>query len=88
MKTFTVSYDLRKPGRDYAPLLARLRALGAIRPLESYWVLKGTFTAAALRDDLIKCIDANDGLLVLDVDTQQWAWQKLLVDIKTALSLT
>jgi hypothetical protein len=63
MKTFIVSYDLCKPGKDYASLLARLRALGGVRPLESFWVLEGNYTAPALRDDLRRFIDANDRLV-------------------------
>ncbi len=89
MKTFIVSYDLCKPGRDYSSLLARIRALGGVRPLESFWVLKGTYTAGALRDDLKQHIDSNDRLLVYDSDAGQWAWSGTLkVDLKISLSLT
>jgi len=87
VKTFTVSYDLRKPGRDYTRLLARLRELGGVRPLLSYWVLQGDYSAAALRDDLVTHMDANDAILVLDVPSQSWAWKNLLVDIKVPLGL-
>lgn len=87
MNNFTVSYDLLKPGQDYTALWARLRGLGAQRVLESVWVLQGTYTAAALRDDLVKYIDANDRLLVIDVTNSKFAWHNLKTDIKTALSL-
>lgn len=86
---FIVSYDLCKPGRDYSSLLARLRALGGVRPLESYWILKGTYTADALRDDLRQHIDANDRLLVYDTSAGRWAWSGTLkTDIKVALGLS
>jgi hypothetical protein len=88
MKTFIVSYDLCKPGRDYSSLLARIRALGGMRPLESFWVLKGDYTADALRDDLARHIDGNDRLLVYDTEIKRWAWSGTLkVDLKVSLGL-
>lgn len=87
MNMFSVSYDLLKPGQDYTVLWARLRALGGVRVLESQWALMGAYTAGALRDDLVRYIDANDRLLVIDVTNSQFAWHNLKADIKTALSL-
>lgn len=87
MNNFTVTYDLLKPGQDYAPLWARIRALGGQRPLESVWVLQGNYTAVAWRDDLRGYIDANDRLLVIDSTNGKYAWHNLKADIKTALSL-
>jgi hypothetical protein len=87
MNMFSVSYDLLKPGQDYTALWARLRALGATRVLESQWALRGAYTATALRDDLVKYIDTNDRLLVIDVTNSQFAWHNLKADIKSALAL-
>lgn len=88
MHLFTVSYDLLKPGQDYTSLIARLKALGAVKVLLSQWMLTGNFTAAQLRDDLKRFIDVDDRLLVIDVTNGQMAWTTLLADIKTAFSLT
>lgn len=76
MGTYAVSYDLRKPGRNYEPLWSRLREWRAVRVLESFWIVPDASSAAALRDDLIRHIDSNDGLLVAGV-TGEMAWQKL-----------
>ena len=40
MNLHLVTYDLRKPGRDYATLFAAIKALGkAIKPLQSTWIV-------------------------------------------------
>ena len=88
MRMITVSYDLMKPGQDYTVLLNRIRTLGGVRPLESYWTFQSASTAAQIRDDLLRYIDANDRLLVVDVTNGQFAWHNLRADIKVALSLT
>jgi hypothetical protein len=88
MSLFSVSYDLLQPGRNYEPLYARLRALGAKRVLYSQWMLKHTGQATDVRDDLKRYIDYNDRLLVIDATTSAMAWTSLETDIKTAFSLT
>ena len=67
---YLISYDLDKPGQNYARLIARLEQLGAFRVLLSQWALQTTWTAIQLRDDLRLYTDANDRLLV----TQVGAW--------------
>ncbi len=71
-----VSYDLRKPGRNYETLYKRLAEWKAVRALQSVWIIETTSTSAAIRDDLARHIDANDGLLVTGL-TGEAAWQKL-----------
>jgi CRISPR/Cas system-associated endoribonuclease Cas2 len=62
---FIVSYDLRQPGRNYAALAAVLVALGAVRVLESVWVLPSSpHSAQAIHTLLAQHIDYNDQLLV------------------------
>jgi hypothetical protein len=72
MARFLVSYDLRKPDRNYEPLWNRLRDWKGMRALESAWIIEWTTTSVLLRDDLMKYIDANDGLLVVKVDDAAW----------------
>lgn len=76
MSAYEVCYDLRQPGRNYESLWARLRAWGAVRVLESCWVVPEAASASALRDDLQAFIDANDGLFVAGL-TGETAWAKL-----------
>lgn len=59
-----VSYDLRAPGRDYTTLIAQIKKLGAIRPLESMWLVKTSSTPEQIRDFLKQYMDANDRLFV------------------------
>lgn len=72
-----ISYDLDKPGQNYERLIKRLREHGCIRVLMSQWVLRTTWTAMQLRDDLANYVDSNDRLLVVGL-TGEAAWTSLL----------
>jgi hypothetical protein len=78
VKAYLISYDLDKPGQNYDALIARLRALGAVKVLYSEWVLRTTVTAVEVRDDLMRFIDSNDMLLVVGL-TGEAAWTRLMV---------
>jgi CRISPR-associated endonuclease Cas2 len=88
MHIHIVSYDLDKPGQVYPKIINRLTALGAKRVQFSQWMLKSSLSAEQLRDDLLKYIDANDRLLVIDVTSAPMAWHNLEVQIKTTFNLT
>lgn len=77
MKTYGASYDLRKPGRSYQPLYDRLAAWKAFRVLESFWIISTDASAITIRDDLLKHIDQNDGLLVALLGGEA-AWHNLI----------
>ena len=72
MSVHVVSYDLRKPGRDYARLYEALRSYTHCHALESTWLLDTSETATQVRDKLRQKMDANDGLLVTKM-SGQWA---------------
>lgn len=76
MSKMLISYDLRKPGRNYQPLYDRLDAWGAKRTLESVWVLNANVSEQALRDDLLRFVDSNDGMLVVGLDGSA-AWSNI-----------
>lgn len=59
-----ITYDLRAPGRNYEPLYAELKRLGAFRVLESVWCYYGTMEPGPMMEYLLKVLDANDGLLI------------------------
>ena len=63
MTVYVVSYDLRKPGRNYQPLYDQLAQWKAERGLQSVWFLETGSTAAQVRDDLQSYIDANEASL-------------------------
>jgi len=75
---YSVTYDLRSPGQDYRSLIDRLKELGAIRLLESYWTLRSAWTAAQIRDDLLAHMDSNDRIMVAGLSGEA-AWSNTLV---------
>ncbi len=78
MKTISVSYDLRKPGRNYDDLYEHLESYSDyISPLESVWLLKTSLSAEQVRDAVLEHIDSNDGLLVIDITETVAAWSGL-----------
>jgi hypothetical protein len=60
-----ISYDLRRPGRDYAGLFDAIKELGLWwHCLESVWLVKTSLTSGEIRDMLRPHLHANDALLV------------------------
>lgn len=78
MKYLMISYDLLKPGKDYANLFARLNAIGAKRIMLSQWELNTTQSADDVCTDLMNHIDGNDRLLVTAL-TGEASWTGLLI---------
>lgn len=76
MAVHVVSYDLRKPGRNYQSLYDRLSDWKAFRILESVWIIKSESKAIDICNDLRKYIDNGDGLLVAEL-TRNAAWCNL-----------
>jgi hypothetical protein len=63
-----ISYDLRKPGRDYSSLYEAIKQLGSWwHCLESIWIVQTALSTAHVRDALKAHIDGNDGLVVLSL---------------------
>jgi hypothetical protein len=77
MPAYSVSYDLRTPGRNYQPLYDALIQARAVRALQSLWLLDDPNTSGYVRDVLRSLVDANDGLLVTEIANSNWASFKL-----------
>lgn len=78
MNIILVSYDLMSPGQDYSKLGAHLRSYpGYIKPLESLWFLKTSYSASKVRDRVKNYVDSNDRLMVIDVTGDSAAWYNL-----------
>ena len=77
-----VTYDLRKPGRDYSSLYEAIKAnsLSWAHPVESVWLIDTTTNPGDVRDYLKKHIDSNDVLFVIQLQ-QNWASSNLSTDI-------
>lgn len=75
-KLFEISYDLRKPGRDYASLIDAIKKMCGgnwAHPLESVWVVESQLTALQIVNHLRPYMDASDGMLVTKIgDDVAW----------------
>lgn len=76
MTNVLITYDLRAPGRDYEKVYDYLKKLPAKRGLESVWFARTEKSAAEIRDDLKKLVDANDRVFVCVVG--RWAGLRLM----------
>lgn len=75
MQTILISYDLRKPGRNYENLYEYLKSYEKwAKPLESLWLIKTSLSPTDVRDIALEHIDTNDGLFVVDVTNRSTAW--------------
>jgi hypothetical protein len=82
MKVYLVSYDLKKPGKDYEGLYKELKSASSWwHYLESSWLLKTNLTADQWFDKIKTHLDENDFVLIIEVgkDSQGWlppkAWE-------------
>lgn len=77
MSTYLISYDLRKPGRNYADLHEAIKSFGTwAHPLESLWAVVSNLSSQQIRDFLLTKMDANDGLLVVK-SANSGAWSSV-----------
>ena len=80
--SYEISYDLRKPGRNYEQLYTEIKriALDWAHPLDSVWVVRTDLNATQIRDRLKAKMDSNDGLLVVRASSEG-AWFGLPDDV-------
>jgi hypothetical protein len=71
MSDFIVSYDLHQQ-RHYPPVWNLLEAMGAVRLLESLWVVSTNLTAMQIRDALQQVIDNDDSTAVIELKPGSW----------------
>lgn len=72
MAILLVTYDLKQPGRDYAPVHNFLKQFTNCKDLESVWLLDTQWTAAQVRDALNGLVDGNDKVFVAPIE-RTWA---------------
>ena len=74
MKSYLITYDLRKPGQNYDELYKAIKAIGSWwHCLESNWIVKSNLSAVQIRDKVSPHIDKNDKLLVAHL-SGECAW--------------
>ena len=62
---YSISYDLKTPGRDYNSLIDAIKSYGIWwHQTDSVWIILTEDTATGVRDNLIRHIDQNDQLFV------------------------
>jgi len=62
-----VSYDLKEPGKNYDRVIAAAKQLGSWAKVHySFWYVKSDLTAAQARDALVRALDSNDSVYVVD----------------------
>lgn len=72
MTILLVTYDLKQPGRNYAPVHDYLKRFTHCKGMESVWLLDTTGTAAQVRDALQSLVDGNDKIFVTPIG-RAWA---------------
>ena len=74
MAVHWVNYDLNKAGQNYDSLIEYLKSSGSwAKPLKSSFLISTSVSVGDLRDGIMKHIDANDDVLVINVDGKSWA---------------
>ena len=70
-----ISYDLKEPGKNYDRVIEAVKNLGSWAKVHySFWYVKSDLTAAQARDALIRAIDRNDSVYVVDATNNDAAW--------------
>ena len=74
MTTYSISYDLDSPNRNYAGVIAEIKRLanGYCSVTESHWLINSNSTAAELCTSIYSKMDSGDKLIVHSVGNS-WA---------------
>lgn len=72
MSVYIVSYDLNAPGQDYSDLIAAIKKYNFCYSLKSAYFIDTSDTAASVRDNLMRYLDKNDVLYVMELQ-KHWA---------------
>jgi hypothetical protein len=73
MALYVISYDQHRD-KDYTPIWNYLDKLGAVRVLESLWILESNSSASDLRNALRTATNDEDSIFVIQVFTNSgWA---------------
>ncbi|MGA0532101.1 hypothetical protein [Hansschlegelia sp. KR7-227] len=80
MTIILVTYDLKKPGRNYADVHTYLRQYTHCKHLESVYLLDTSASTGKIRDDLTKLIDNDDITFVVKLARDWSSWDYLCSD--------
>lgn len=83
MKAYSITYDLKAPGRNYESLYEAIKQTGQWwHYLESTWLVATDKTSQQIWDSLAPSIDKNDSLLIIEIrkdrygllPAKAWEW--------------
>lgn len=75
MATLLIGYDLNKT-KNYPDLIAEIKTFGDWwHHLDSTWLVNTALTPVQVRERLLKHLDSDDELLVIDVTSRPRAWK-------------
>lgn len=70
-----ITYDLNKPGQDYTALYKEIKKAGTWwHHLDSTWIISTNLSPNEWQKRLMKHIDKNDNLLVIEVCKNYQGW--------------
>lgn len=65
MAAFIIAYDLHKVGQNYTCITQKLEAYPTHWHMQgSVWIIETNQSAVQIRDNLSRCLDSNDKLMV------------------------
>jgi hypothetical protein len=73
-----ISYDLKNPGRDYEKVISAVKQMGNWAKIQySYWYVDSHMSAEQARAYLVKFIDSNDTIYIVDATNNNAAWHNI-----------
>jgi hypothetical protein len=73
-----ISYDLHEPGKNYDRVIAAVKSLGSWAKIHySFWYVKSSLTAGEARDAIVRSMDSNDSVYVVDATNNVAAWHNI-----------
>jgi len=75
MTAYSITYDLKTPGRDYNGLYEAIKASGKWwHYLDSTWIVITNETSQQIWERLEKSVDKNDFVLIIEVKRNSFGW--------------
>ena len=74
MKVYLITYDLKKPGRDYSGLYNAIKFFTWWHYLESSWMVATNKSPSEIWDSIRPHIDKNDFVLIIEVKNNKSGW--------------
>lgn len=80
MNSYIISYDLVTPGRNYQPVYDYMKKFSdQVKPLQTVYLVYTNMQASEIRDNLKSLVDVNDKVIVVKLNTSNWATYNLPV---------